>query len=294
MLDADEAARSGDAENELIPERRILDDEIGQIMRSRNATIRQLRRREAEIRQVNLDLIRKNEMLETAKRTIAAQDRLASLGMLSASVAHEINTPLAVLQGSIEKLMETIEDKHSQARLERMLRVTGRLRRMSASLVDFAKVPQLKNETVSLHALIEESWGLVAIDDKAGSVQFKNDVPNAQEIHGNSDRLIQLFVNLLRNALLAVQSGGYIGVHCAKTENGWISIFVDDNGPGIPADVLPHIFEAFVTSRLDARGTGLGLTVAEGIAHEHGGSINAENRPGGGARLEVKLPDVIA
>jgi signal transduction histidine kinase len=65
---------------------------------------------------------------------------------------------------------------------------------------------------------------------------------------------------------------------------------VEDNGPGIPEEVLPEIFEAFVTTRLDARGTGLGLTVAEGIVHQHGGSIKASNCPLGGARLEVTLP----
>jgi signal transduction histidine kinase len=65
---------------------------------------------------------------------------------------------------------------------------------------------------------------------------------------------------------------------------------VDDDGPGIPEDVLPNIFEAFVTSRLDSRGTGLGLTVAEGIVHQHGGALTACNRPEGGARLEVKMP----
>jgi signal transduction histidine kinase len=70
----------------------------------------------------------------------------------------------------------------------------------------------------------------------------------------------------------------------------WLEIAVQDDGKGIPEDVLPNIFEAFVTTRLDARGTGLGLTVAEGIAHQHGGSIKASNRNGGGAMLVVKLP----
>jgi signal transduction histidine kinase len=65
---------------------------------------------------------------------------------------------------------------------------------------------------------------------------------------------------------------------------------VEDDGPGIPAELLPNIFEAFVTTRLDARGTGLGLAVAEGIVSQHGGTIEASNRPGGGARLEVRLP----
>jgi signal transduction histidine kinase len=69
-----------------------------------------------------------------------------------------------------------------------------------------------------------------------------------------------------------------------------VSIRVEDNGPGIPPEVLPEIFEAFVTTRLDARGTGLGLTVAEGIISQHGGTIAASNRPGGGAALVVRLP----
>jgi signal transduction histidine kinase len=69
-----------------------------------------------------------------------------------------------------------------------------------------------------------------------------------------------------------------------------VVVEIDDNGPGIPADVLPHIFDAFVSTRLDARGTGLGLTVAAGIVHQHGGGIGAANRGEGGARLTLRLP----
>jgi signal transduction histidine kinase len=105
--------------------------------------------------------------------------------------------------------------------------------------------------------------------------------------------LVQVFVNLLRNALGAVANGGIIHVHSRRVNAErrlWLVIDVDDDGLGIPAEVLPRIFEAFVTSRLDARGTGLGLTVAEGIVRQHGGSIEAGNRTEGGARLEVRLP----
>jgi signal transduction histidine kinase len=108
-------------------------------------------------------------------------------------------------------------------------------------------------------------------------------------VRGNSDRLMQLFVNLLRNALYAVPRGGQIRVS-SRREADFVTVSVEDDGPGIPPGVLPEIFEAFVTTRLDARGTGLGLTVAEGIAHQHGGSIVAANRPEGGACLEVRLP----
>jgi two-component system NtrC family sensor kinase len=300
MLDADSASRRGDKEHELIDASQIQEDEIGQIMASRNATVTELRQHEADLAQalarleeVAEDLKRKNYLLETAKKNIADQDRLVSLGLLSASVAHELNTPLAVLHGSIEKLMETVASPQAQERLARMLRVTQRLRTMSEGLVDFARVRKQDTGPVALRPLIDESWGLVAIDEKASEARFTNLVRREDMVIGNSDRLIQLFVNLLRNALYAIQSGGNIAVRsCRLVDNGqpWIIVAVEDDGPGIPPDVLPNIFEAFVTTRLDARGTGLGLTVAEGIAHQHGGEITAGNRPGGGACLEVRLP----
>jgi signal transduction histidine kinase len=279
MLNADRATQQGDRENEIIDERLIPGDEIGQIMRSRNATILQLRKHE--------------EALEEALRKLEAQDRLVSLGLLSASVAHELNTPLTVLQGSIEKLSETTADTAALERLQRMLRVTQRLRKISEGLVDFARVRKQKMEPVPMRPLIDEAWSLVAIDDKAAEATFRNQVTANHTVNGNPDRLIQVFVNLLRNALYAIPSGGTIEVRSKKLiRNGlpWIAVKVEDDGPGIPPEVLPEIFEAFVSTRLDARGTGLGLTVTEGIVHQHGGTISAGNRTGGGACLEVILP----
>ena len=296
LLEADEASRRGDTERELIGENLIQGDELGQLMASRNATLRKLRQHEqdlekalVQLEQVANDLRRKNYLLETAKRNIADQDRLASLGLLSASVAHELNTPLAVLRGSIEKLIETVENGTTHERLARMLRVTQRLQKLSESLLDFARVRKQDMETVALPPLIQEAWSLVAIDEKAASVRFVNETAEADRVLGNSDRLMQLFVNVLRNALHAVQPGGRIQVR-SRREAAAVMVSVEDDGPGIPPDVLPEIFEAFVTTRLDARGTGLGLTVAEGIAHQHDGSITAANRPEGGACLEVRLP----
>jgi signal transduction histidine kinase len=272
LLDADEATRRGEREHELIDEAFISGDELGQIMRSRNAAIVELRK---------------------AAELLADQDRLASLGLMSASVAHELNTPLAVLHGSVEKLGETVRDPASQERLARMLRVTERLRKISGNLLDFARARTQQMGPVAVHGLIEEAWGLVSIDEKAAAVNFRNDAPACDLVIGNQDRLVQVFVNLLRNALGAVKPGGSVQIHCRRFEQEsrpWIEIDVDDDGPGIPAEILPQVFEAFVTSRLDARGTGLGLTVAEGIVQQHSGSIEAGNRPGGGARIQVRLP----
>jgi len=284
MLEADEATRAGNRSRELIPAEEILEDEIGQIMRSRNETVAELRRHEDE--------------LGAALRKLEEQDRLVSLGLLSASVAHELNTPLAVLHGSIEKLIETTGDQQTLERLARMQRVTMRLRRISESLVDFSKVRNQRMEPLALRPLVDEAWGLVAIDEKSSSVEFENCVRAEDRATGNSDRLVQVFVNLLRNALNAIESpGGRIEAHSRPADRGgqhWIQITVEDNGRGIPPDVLPDIFDAFVTTRLDASGTGLGLTVAEGIVTQHGGTISASNRAEGGARLEVWLPAAIA
>lgn len=279
MLKADDATQQGDREHELIDNRFILDDEIGQIMRSRNETVSELRRQEDD--------------LANALQKLEEQDRLVSLGLLSTSVAHELNTPLAVLQGSIEKLLETRQDSQTLERLGRMLRVTQRLRKISEGLVDFARVRKQETEALVIRPLIDESWSLVAIDEKASVVTFENNVRANDAVVGNADRLVQVFVNLLRNALLAVSSGGMIRVESKLVYRGgqnWVCCTVLDNGPGIPAHVLPSLFEAFVTTRLDARGTGLGLTVAEGIVTQHGGTISASNRPQGGACLEVMLP----
>lgn len=281
MLKADSATQAGDREAELIPESEILGDEIGQIMRSRNDTVEALRKREDE--------------LAAALRRIEEQDRLVSLGLLSASVAHELNTPLAVLAGSIEKLIETNQDSHTQERLARMQRVTHRLRRISESLVDFSRVRKTQMEPTPLRPLIEEAWALVAIDEKSSHVDFANQASPEHRVIGNPDRLLQVFVNLLRNALNAISGAGVgrIEVRTRREQRdgrATIVLTVEDNGQGIPAYVLPDIFDAFVTTRLDAHGTGLGLTVAEGIITQHGGTISASNRPQGGACLEVCLP----
>ena len=285
MLRADSATQAGDREGELIPESEILGDEIGQIMRSRNDTVEALRKREDE--------------LAAALRRIEEQDRLVSLGLLSASVAHELNTPLAVLAGSIEKLIETNQDSHTQERLARMQRVTQRMRRISESLVDFSRVRETQMQPTALRPLIEEAWALVAIDEKSSHMDFVNHASTEHIVVGNPDRLLQVFVNLLRNALNAIgaEGAGRIEVRTKREQRDGraaIVLTVEDNGQGIPAYVLPDIFDAFVTTRLDAHGTGLGLTVAEGIITQHGGTIAASNRPQGGACLEICLPAAVS
>jgi two-component system C4-dicarboxylate transport sensor histidine kinase DctB len=199
-----------------------------------------------------------------------------------------------VLRGTVEKLLESATDPLTAERLARVQRVTQRLQTISESLVDFAKLRTQRVEPVEVRELIRDAWELVAIDPRAAGIRFTNHAPAEATVSGNPDRLAQVFVNLLRNALNAVETpGGQIDVRVRAARRGGqdgVAITVEDNGPGIPPEVLPQIFDAFVSSRLDARGTGLGLTVAHGIVTQHGGAITASNRPEGGACLEVWLP----
>jgi signal transduction histidine kinase len=300
-LEADEAVQDGDRLSELIPDTRIPGDEIGDIMRSRNATVEKLREKEltleralARLGELAQDLQRKNDQLENARKGMAAQDRLATIGLLSASVAHELNTPLSVIRGTVEKLLETVEEPQERARLERVGRMADRLHSISEGLLDFSRVRrEEQRRPTSLRSLLDEAWNLLALDDRAAGVGFHNEVDEEAYALGDYERLMQVFVNLLKNGLYALDGPGAIWARSRQEiQNGrsWVVVEVDDSGKGIPPDVLPSLFEAFVSTRLDSRGTGLGLTVADGIVQQHGGQIVAANRPEGGARLTVRLP----
>lgn len=315
MLDADAALQEGRRESELIPAAQIPADELGEIMRSRNASIEALRQQETaladalrRLEEVAADLKRKNHLLETARRNLADADRLASLGMMSAGIAHELNTPLAVLKGLVEQLQRDPTGHASPAtnpaQAALMLRVVGRLERLGESLLDFARVRAPRTAPTSVRWIVDEAATLVRLDRDAAGVELVNDVGPEVRVGCDADRMVQVLVNLLRNAVDALRddrSGARritVGAEPALRDGRpWLSLTVTDNGPGIDPDILSRIFDPFVTTRLDARGTGLGLAVAEGIVREHGGLLLARNlasaAPGrrfGGAVFEIMLP----
>ncbi len=307
MLEADDAVQRGDKDAELIPAREIPSDELGEIMRSRNESIIKLRRHEAalaeaiaQLEQVATDLKRKNHLLEAAQRNLADADRLAGLGMMSAGIAHELNTPLAVVKGLTEKLYQNPRGGLADADAALMLRVVGRLERLGESLLDYARVRPPRSALVAVRAMTDDALTLVRIDQDAKGMEFVVDVPESLTVECDADRVVQVLVNLLRNAVEAVrgQETRRVEVEAglASRESGsevqWITIRVSDSGPGIDPNVLPRLFEPFASTRLDSRGTGLGLAVSEGIAREHGGMILARNRVNArGAVFELLLPE---
>ncbi len=292
---ADAAVQEGMRDSELISEDQIPDDELGDIMRSRNATVAKLRQQEEELERIASELRRKNHLLETARRNLADQDRLVSLGMMSAGIAHELNTPLAVLKGTVEQLAQCDQPGDQKTRLALIRRVILRLERLGESLLDFARVRPPSTDLVRVATLIDESWTLVRLDRGARAIDFQTRIDPEAAVLGDADRLTQVFVNLIRNAVDAMEGKGSIVVeteHSTRDGRPWVSVLIRDSGPGISPDVLPRLFEPFASTRLDANGTGLGLAVAEGIVKEHGGVILARNapQPRGGAIFEVMLP----
>lgn len=315
LLDADSAVREGRQEHELIPEAQIPADELGEIMRSRNETTRALRQHERDLAQalgqlevIANDLKQKNHLIETAQRNLADAGRLVSLGMMSAGIAHELNTPLAVLKGLVEKVKgdaHRLSAGGSGVTPEEVLlmrRVLGRLERLSESLLDFARARPSRAEAVMILPLVEEAWTLVSLDRGAREVLVTFDVPAELRAWCDADRIVQVLVNLLRNAVdamherkkIATTARPAISVEGRLSERGgasWAVLTVSDTGPGIDAEMLERLFQPFASTRLDAKGTGLGLAVAEGIVREHGGVILARNRTNAsGAIFEIVLP----
>jgi signal transduction histidine kinase len=310
MLAADLAVQERRADEELIPDRAIPADELGEIMRSRNRSIVSLRRHQADLadalaqlESVATDLKRKNHLLEAARRNLADADRLASLGMMSAGIAHELNTPLTVLKGLVERLEKDpragVDPEHAAL----MGRVVRRLERLGESLLDFARVRPAETRATDLNAIVKEAATLVMLDREARDVRITNRIPEGSVVQCDSDRFVQVLVNILRNAVDAIRRRppGLFGDDDAEilvdvdraNRDGreWVSLTVTDNGPGIDPEILPRLFEPFVSSRLDSRGTGLGLAVADGIVREHGGLILARNRVGSsGSVFEIVIP----
>lgn len=341
ILRADQAVRDNRRQDELLDEKLIPADELGEIMRSHNRTVMQLRENEwaladtaQQLEQTLADLKRKNHLLETAKRNLADADRLASLGVMSAGLAHEMNTPLAVIKG----LSETLDKngRLEKAETQLMLRVTGRLEKLSDSLLDFARVRPMNATATPLRPLVEEAWTLVKLDRNIGSrLELVNGLPGGPATSGlfaaaaegpeaagaelvarcDGDRIVQVLVNLLRNACDATleardAAAAEVPAEAAPrwTMDGkrritvtgetvdregarWTRLMIADEGPGIDPNIASRLFEPFASTRLDSRGTGLGLAVSEGIVREHGGLLLARNRADArGAVFELLLP----
>jgi two-component system NtrC family sensor kinase len=244
----------------------------------------------------------KTQELESAHKTLLANEKMASIGKLAATVAHEVNNPLfgiltyarltlKKLSGCAAECPAADADKAEMAQnLDIIERESKRCGDIMRNLLTFARQAPSHRDINDVHTIIGRAVLLVRHKLDLQQIQLTQqlgaDVPSV-DCDGN--QIQQVILVLLVNAAEAMPSGGRIEIHTA-CEAGFVRIRVRDNGPGIPAEVLPKIFEPFFTTKEDQLRTGLGLAVAKSIVEQHGGEITVQSKPGEGTEFLVTLP----
>jgi two-component system, NtrC family, sensor kinase len=218
-------------------------------------------------------------------------EKLTSLGLLAAGVAHEVNTPLAVISNYIQMLAKQIPpDDPRQKTIERIVKQTFRASEIVNNLLNFSRTGASQFVEVDLNAVLEETLSLVQHPFKTAQVNvlryYTKDIPH---VLGSTTRLQQVFLNLFMNARDAMPSGGMLEVR-TMARNGSVEVEVTDTGVGIPAEHVGRIFDPFFTTKSTGRGTGLGLSVSYGIIKEHAGKVDVKSTPGKGTSFRLEFP----
>ncbi len=218
-------------------------------------------------------------------------EKLTSLGLLAAGVAHEINTPLAVISNYIQMLARQLPGDDPRHKLiDKIVKQTFRASEIVNNLLNFSRTGAAEFAEVDLNAVVEETLSLVAHPFRTARVNvLKSLQGQLPPVLGSNNRLQQVFLNLFMNARDAMPNGGMLEVRTASN-NGYVEVEVTDTGIGIPRENLIRIFDPFFTTKSSGRGTGLGLSVSYGIIKEHAGKIDVRSAPGKGTSFRLEFP----
>ncbi len=226
---------------------------------------------------------------------LSQADKLSSIGLLAAGVAHEVNTPLAVISSYTQLLSKQLqEDPQKGALLEKITRQTFRASEIVSNLLNFSRTGAAEFTGVDVNRVIHDTLALLAHQFKTSKIQVQDEfTEHLPLINGNPGRLQQVFLNLFLNAKDAMPDGGTLHVSTSNGEG--VRVVVSDTGTGIANEHLHRIYDPFFTTKNAARegqgkGTGLGLAVTYGIIQEHAGKIRVESRPGEGTTFYVDFP----
>src|SRR6185295_1230762 len=228
------------------------------------------------------------------ERRLMQADKLSSIGLLAAGVAHEVNTPLAVISTYAQMLAKQISGDETKAPLlEKIARQTFRASEIVNSLLNFSRTSPTEFVAVDLNKVVRETLTLVEHQFAKSSVKVDLELDeNITLIKGSPGKLQQVFLNLFLNARDAIESGGSSagaspGLLTIETSrwNGAVRVSVRDTGAGIAPENLARIFDPFFTTKGAVKGTGLGLSVSYGIVREHGGNIEVQSQPGKGTQF---------
>ena len=276
-------------------------DEIGELAQSFNTMTRELSKARDQITELNRSLEKrvqhKRQQLRVAEEHMREIDKLASLGKLAASVAHELNNPLAGIL-TYSKLTErklTNQGGDIDPEILRILKViqdeTARCGQIVKDLLLFARREGSAFEEVSLHNVLEKSLTIVWHKFEMHKIEVVKKLELEDDrLQCDPAQLQQALVALLINAAEAVHEGGRINIETAALSDKQISIKISDTGVGIPPEIRKHIFEPFFSTKEESKGVGLGLSVVYGIIRRHKGEIAVESEVGQGTTFIISLP----
>jgi len=225
---------------------------------------------------------------------LSQADKLSSIGLLAAGVAHEVNTPLAVISSYAQMLSKQLQgDQQKSGLLEKITRQTFRASEIVNNLLNFSRTSGTEFTSVDVNKIIHDTLALLEHQLKTSKIHVENSLSEQlPPISGNAGRLQQVFLNLFLNAKDAMTNGGTLRIATANGE--YVSVVVSDTGSGIAQEHIHRIYDPFFTTKTaregQPRGTGLGLSVTYGIIQEHAGKIRVESRPGEGTTFYVDFP----
>jgi two-component system, NtrC family, sensor kinase len=229
------------------------------------------------------------------ERKLRHSEQLAALGRLAAGVAHEMGAPLQVIDGRAKQLQE----RHASSLETRQRNLTiirtqaERIARIVRQMLNLARPYNLRLTPTRLNQLITDTIESVEIAAAANGVKIETDCVADVTIEVDAGLMLQALLNICQNAIQAMPTGGVLRIECFIDQEGRDPLIkVTDTGTGIPPEHLEHIFDPFYTTKEVGHGTGLGLAVSSRIVEEHGGHIEAANRPEGGAVFYIYLPQL--
>jgi signal transduction histidine kinase len=295
LLSGIDDVAKGDLSHVILSER---DDEIGQIATRFNDMTFSLRESRGETQ-------RQNEAKLALEQRLGQTEKLATIGQLAAEIAHEVGTPLNVIAGRARSIQKKSRDHEAVEKNAAIVaEQTARITRIIQRLLDFTrrKVGAAGKAEVNVNELSLMTMELLSAQFSSAKVKTRLErAEGLPRVAGDQDRLQQVMINLLLNAVQAMPEGGALGVETALVqrtrpgledgaEQSFVSFAVRDTGIGVPDDIRDKIFDPFYTTKEGSGGTGLGLAVVSGIVKEHDGWIDIESNTGGGTIFRVYLP----
>jgi len=225
------------------------------------------------------------------ERRLVQADKLSSIGLLAAGVAHEVNTPLAVISTYAQMLAKQVSGDDQKARLlDKIAKSTFRASEIVNSLLNFSRTSPAEFGDVDVNRVLDETVSLIRHQlDKAGVRTVTDFELNGLTVNGNAGKLQQVFLNLILNARDAMEGGGTLTIR-TWSDGACARIHIRDTGQGIAEDHLPRIYDPFFTTKAARKGTGLGLSVTYGIVQEHGGAIEVQSDAGAGTLFHLEFP----